>query len=790
MQLFDILLAFRNLKKNLNYTIINILGLSFGLAAFIMMSLYIHYHLSYDKHLSNLDRIYRIDQYIPTSNEVLSCAPFPLRNIIESDFPEIEAAARVQFCSEFLSLDKEHTYMERRGLYVETAFLDIFDVTFVAGDKKDAFSEIGNIALSETLAKKYFGDQNPVGKMIKLMAGVPCRIVGVYKDFPLNSSFRPDYLVSFVTLHTTLQPDIEQNWDWCMSQTFIRLNKSTSSADFEIKIRHLLNKYIQNELKTELILWPYSSVHLHYNRNNDNRGMFYLLGCIALFILIIASINFTNLATAYSSTRIKEIGMRKVSGAYRWQIIRQFLGESLLIAFLSLLMALVITSLFLPLLNQLMGENLRLFTVQNGSFILFVVLVTILVGLASGSYPAFYMSSLKPALSLKGNQKISSGNPLLRKVLVVFQFVISVTLIVCTLLLHNQLKYMRNIRLGFDKENILIGYLQLTGNNNTAQYNALKADLLSNPKIVSMSWSHNAPFYTAEWWRISAEGKQTDEMFRVQHNHIDFDFLKTFNIKMAEGRELSKDYPSDTAGVCLINKEFVRQLGWEGQALGKTLTNDHINYKVVGVMENFHMFSVSRPIDPQFFTYTTRQLSWPNSHAIKLASGQDLMKAKKFVTTKFQEYFPNDNIEFSLLDENIDNRNYGYVTMMGSLIGIFALLAIVIASIGLLGLVSFITKQRTKEIGIRKANGAVTAELFVLFSKEFVILLIIANIIALPAAYYASQFILNQFAYRISINALYFIVAAFASLLITLTTISIQIVKASNTNPADVLRFE
>jgi putative ABC transport system permease protein len=792
VRLFNLLLAIRNLRKNSKYTIINTLGLSVGLAAFILMTLFIHYHLSFDKHLRKLDRIYRVDQIIKgtSGTEVLPCSPFPLRSVIESKFPEIESATRVQFCGEFLSSDKEHTYVENNGLYVEPAFINIFDIDFIQGDPATALSDAESIVLSETLAQKYFGDENPVGKILKLMAGTPCRVTGVYKDLPQNRTSRPDYLVSYTTLYQTLQPDIESNWDWCMSNTYILLRDKADPNNLNRKINALLDQYTQNEIHTRLALWPYAVIHLHFSRNIDNRGMFFLLGIIAIFVLVIASINFTNLSTAYSSTRVKEIGVRKISGAFRWHIIRQFIGESLIISFLSLFIALFLAELMQPSLNTLMQVDLDLFSLQNTGFLLFVVLVTCLVGIISGSYPAFYLSSLEPGRALKGNIRISSGNPWLRKVLVVFQFIISVVLIVCTLIIYRQLNYMKNISLGFDKENILIGYLQLTGKNNMSRYRALKNDLLSDPRILSMSWSHNAPFFAAEWWRVSAEGKDPDERFRVQHNHIDFDFLKTFNIKLAEGRELSEEYPSDTSGACLISKETARILGWENNALGKTIMNDNLRYKVVGVMEDFHMFSVARPIDPQFFTYTTRQLSWPNSHAIKVARGQDITAVRKFVTSKFQEYFPDDNIEFNLLDENMDQNNFGFVIMIGTLFGIFSFLAIAIAAIGLFGLVSFVTKQRTKEIGIRKANGAMTMELFRLFSKEFVVLLIIANIIAIPVAYFACRFILEQFAYRIGIGVMYFVIAALFSVLITLLTISIQIFRASNANPVDSLRFE
>ena len=793
MIFFNLKIAVRNLTKNKEYTLINIFGLAVGLAAFIMISLFIQFHLSFDKFNKNYRNIYRVDQDVHVSgiNETYSCTPFPLAPVLQNNFPEILRAARIRFCDEFISVDRERTYYEYDGMYADSTIFDIFDFEFVQGDPKTALDEPLSIVLSEKLADKYFPRQNPVGRSLKFQTNFVLNITGVIKNMPANSTIDPEYIVSFSSFAIVMNQPIDEIWDWCMISTFILLDDNVNADTLSNKIRNIEDDYYKNEMGNKLKLWPLSKIHLQYNDKNDSRGFIYLMGLIAVFTLLIACINFMNLSTAYSSVRIKEIGLRKISGANKQSIIRQFLGESLIISFASLMIAYTIAVLALPYLNAIIEENLKIQYFNNPGFFVFIIGVTFLTGILSGSYPAFYLSSLLPVKILKGTNKSGSGNPLLRKILVVFQFLISITLIICTIIIFQQLNYMKNKELGFDKENILVAYIQLTGTNNESRYNALKNDILGNPEVISMSWSHNAPFFDSEFWNVSVDGMPQDQKYYIFHNHVDFDFLKTYGIRIKEGRELSEEFPSDKEGACLINEEAVKKFRWDScGAIGKTLTNDNIVYRVIGVMKNCHIYTVAAQIEPYFISYTTRELSWPNTHSVKIATNHDVKEMIKFVTQKFQEYFPNDNIEFRLLEENFDERNYGFVIVLGTLIGIFAVLSITIAAVGLFGLVSFITKQRTKEIGIRKANGAMVSDLFRLIVKEFIILLIIANIIAWPLAYFINREILKVFAYRIDIGAIVFIAAGALSIIITLITVSYQILKVAYLNPVDVLRYE
>ncbi len=793
MIFFNLKIAVRNFTKNKEFTLINIFGLAVGLAAFMIISLFIQFHLSFDKFNKNYRNIYRVDQNVRVSgaDETYSCTPFPLAPILQENFPEILRAARVRNCAEFMSTDREHTYYEDEGMYADSTIFDIFDFEFLQGDPKTALDAPLSVVLSEKLAGKYFSGQNPVGKSLKFQTDFELKITGVFKNTPANSTIDPEYIVSFSSFAIVMNQPIDQIWDWCMIATYILLDDNVNPDVLSGKIKNMVGDYYENEMGNTLKLWPLTKIHLQYNDRNDNRGFLYLMGLIAAFTLLIACINFMNLSTAYSSVRIKEIGLRKIAGANKKSIIRQFLGESLIISFVSLMLAYTIAVLALPYLNTLIEENLKIQYFNTPGFFAFIVGVAILTGILSGSYPAFYLSSLRPVKILKGKGISASKSPVLRKILVVFQFLISIILIICTIVIFQQLNYMKNKELGFDKENILVAYIQLTGANNESRYNALKNDILGNPKVISMSWSHNAPFFDNEFWNVNIEGMPEDQKYYILHNHVDFDFLKTYNIKIKEGRELSEEFPSDKQGACLVNEEAVKKFGWDSSgAIGRTITNDNIVYRVIGVVKDFHQYSVAAPIEPYFMSYTTRELAWPNAHSVKIAANQDIKEMKKYLTQKFQEYFPNDNIEFNILEENFNERNYGFVIVLGTLIGIFAFLSISIAAVGLFGLVSFIAKQRTKEIGIRKANGAMVVDLFRLIVKEFIILLIIANVIACPLAYFINREILKIFAYRIDIGVSVFIIAGAISIVITLITVSYQILKVAFLNPVDVLRYE
>jgi putative ABC transport system permease protein len=785
-------LSVRYFLKNKNYTTINILGLSLGLATFYILSYLIYYNLSFDRYQTKLQQIYRVDQkeFVSGKMQVYPCSPFALPKALIHDFPEIKRVTRVMHCSEFISSDKKHTFWERNGIYADSNFFELFDYEFIEGSSTTALSDTSAILLSEGLAKKYFPDQSPIGKTVIFQAGHKCTVTAIYKCVPGNSNLSPDYIVAFPVLRRTLIRNVDSNWDWCMSSTYILVDKKTNPENLEKRMNGILPKYWKSKDKHQVNLWPLKVIRTQYYEGVDSRPILIFFGAIALLVLVVASINFTNLSISYSTTRLKEITLKKIYGGSRISITWIFIGESLLFSFVSLIFALGISEIVLPWINHFIQFNLNDLKWNNYGFLLFIFSTTIFTALISGIYPALMLTSVPLTNSLKSNATISTKSPTVRKILVVFQFIISTTLITCTMVLYLQMQYMKKINLGLTNEKILVGYFQLNGANNKVKYASLKKELLQNSAIDGVTWAQNVPFYRGEWWNVTVEGKKVNEIFNIQHNHVDYDFIKTFGIKLTGGRVFSSAIPGDTLGKCIINSKAANLFGWGMNPIGKHIYNDGISYEVIGIMDNFYFSSVSQPIDPCFISYTTRQLSWPNTHAIRIKSGQNMNEVKDWVTQKFREYFPNDNLEFIFYDNIKHQVNFGFIEVLNFLIGMFSIIAVIIASLGLYGLISFVTKQRTKEIGIRKANGARTMDIYKLIAKEFIYMLGIANVIAWPLSYFISQRILVNFTNHINIGFGIFLLTCVISLCITLFTISLEIIKASNANPVEALRYE
>ncbi len=785
--------AFRNFNKNKEYTFINIFGLAVGLAAFILIFLFLQFQWSFDKFNQNYDRIYRVDQHIHMKGEVQTAngTQFPLAPALKRDYPEILKATRIQYCGDYLSSDEEHTFREGNGMWADNEIFEIFDFQFIEGNPQNALTMPMTIVLTEELANKYFPGENALGKMIRFQTDHYLQITGIIRKMPENSTLRPDFMISFSSLKPINNFDIEGNWGWWMCITYVLLDKNVDVELFGEKIVDALDKYSDLNPYKKLILWPLSKINLQYNDQNDSRPFYYLLALLAIITLLIACVNFMNLATAYSSTRTREIGIKKLVGSQQSSLIVQFLSEAIIIALIALFLAFILAEIFLPQINLLIRENLKIQYFRNIKFVLFMLIITFFTGLISGSYPAFYLSATPPLSVLRGIVGLRSKNPILRKILVVFQFTLSVALIIGTIIMYRQLDFMRKKELGFDKENLIVGNIQMKGENAESQYEALRNDLLSDARIINMTWSHNAPFYGGETWECQWEGGPPDEKIHILHNHVDFNFIDTYGIKLKAGRYLSKEFPSDREEACLINETAAKRLGWEySEAIGKTITNEDDDYRIIGIIEDFHLYSVLAPISPYFVSYTTRELSWGNIHTIKLSPHQDIVEMKDYVTKKFREYFPGHNIEFNIYDENFNQRNYAGIDILGKFFGIFAILAICIAVTGLFGLVSFISKQRTHEIGIRKAIGAPIASIVNMLLTEFIKLLLIAIIIAIPIAWFSMNTLLQNFAYRIGIAWWIFVLAGMIALLIAFLTVIWQAVKAATANPVESLRYE
>lgn len=793
MILFNLRHAIRNFKKNRLYTIINISGLAIGLAAFIVIIAFVKYHTSFNKFNKNYANIYRINQItdVSNSNTILPCTPFALIHEIKNKFPEIRSITRTYFSNFYLSNGKDKTYFEGGGLFADSSLFEIFDFDIIRSNKPNVLATPMSIVLSESLAKKYFPHEDPLGKRLRIETGKILTVSGIMRDTPYNSSLRCRYLISFDALRVLLTPDVENQWDWCMASTFVMLKDNADPELLSKKIENLTRGRTIKIESNKLVLYPLSRIHLQFVPDVDFRPHIWLAGIVAVFILIIAAINFMNLSTAYSSVRVKEIGLRKLSGAGYFHIIRQFMGEALVITGISLLLALFLSEICLTYLKSMLPQGFSIAYPGLTGFILLLLCIVLTTGILAGSYPSFYLSSLQPSRAIKGMDKFTLRSPLISRILVILQYVIFIVLIVSTFVIYRQIQFMQKLDMGFNRNNIIIGNCQLTAPDAKEKYEKLKRDFKQQGGIIDIAQSHSVPLYGIEWWEVYLDSLQRSGSYHLEHNHIDFYYLKTYGIQIIEGRALTPDSADDVnSHTCLINEETVKKFGWEKKAIGKYIYSDRNVFRVVGIMKNFHLNSVMNAIEPCFFSYTTRQFNWPNFYSVKIAENKDPVEMISCINQKFREYFPDDIIEFWNYNRDFDRINTGFITSMGTIFAICASIALSIALIGLFGLVSFITRQRTKEIGIRKANGAKTFQLFTFIAREFVTMIIIANIVAAPVAWLLTRQILNTMPYHIAIPWASFIVVALLSIILTFLTIGAQIVKVASINPSESLRFE
>jgi putative ABC transport system permease protein len=782
-------IALRNLKKNKAYSVINVLGLAVGIAAFIMIALYIQYEYNFDKFNVNYDKIFRVEQKVKYSDGFRNRVetPSPLAAILASGIPEIVKSVKIRpVWGEFLSSGKKLTFYEEEGYYSENTFFNIFTCGFILGSPKTALVEPYSIVITKELAQKYFPGEYPLGKTIRAQNKYDYKVTAVINNYPKNSHLKLSYLVSFSTFEKTTGYEASTNWGDNGISTYILLQSKEQYKTSGNKIYNLLDKYIpQNNRK--LVLRPLSQIHLHPDDETDLSVLIYLFGIIGLFALCIASMNSVNLTTAYATTRAKEIGIRKVVGANRITLIKHLLCESVIITFVSLLLAFSLVEVFLPEFDKVVGRQLEISIINNWMFTLGMVSVSFLVGLFSGSYPAFILSSFAPGILLKKN--ISGENHFhkirMKKILVFVQFLLSIALIISTIIVYYQLEYMSSKNLGFNRENILWAEHIKSNNKYFISLNALKQALLQNPGILSVTISKNIPFH-GYWDRtVNREGAGSDEKMNLLYNEIDPDFIKTYGMKIMEGRNFDKTISADK-NACLINETAAKQFGWN-KPLGKRLWNN--KYHIIGVVKDFHQISIYFPIRPFFMVLNENNLEDENIFSIKVASKHD-PEIKQFVMDKFEVFFHGDLFNFKYLEDDFDSETVRIVSGVSKSFGIFASITIILAIVGLFGTVSFITKLRTKEVAIRKVLGATLPELLLVLSHDMIKVMLFANLFACIIAYVLMNSILNQFAYRTDISIWIFLSVGFISFSISMSVVLVQIYKTATNNPVNSLRNE
>ncbi len=803
-------IAARNLKKYKFISFINLFGLTVGLTCCLLILAYILHELSYDKYHPNFDRVYRVTRSFnnpetgaPSLN--LSTVAPPFGPLLKNDFRQIENMTRTLNNGATAIRYDEKMFNEPNVYWADDQFFDFFKVDVLKGSPRDALAGPYSVMLTDEVAKKYFGADDPMNKTIRINLGnyFDFKVTGIYKPLPSNTHFHPDVLLSFNTLNDTLiygAENLRTNWGNNSFFTYIRLPQHYDSKALIAQFPAFLNRHLneggtkyKTSQWTSLSLQKLPDIHLrsHTDYEAEENGdikRVYIFSAIALFILLIACINYMNLSTARSTLRAREIGIRKVVGAQRKEIIFQFLSESVLISWLGMILAFTFTWLLLPWLNQVSGQQLSMDILLKWYLIIPMLIVPFVVGIISGLYPALFMSSFQPVKTLKGFLTVGGSNISLRKVLVTIQFAISIILIICTAVVFTQMRYMQNKTLGFDREHIVTLPYATELNE---RYDAFRTELLSNSYIQNVGRSSRIPtgrLLDAMGSRMLSGDSMVPVTVDIKFVSADQDFISTYGVKVVAGRGFSRDFTTDTSAF-LINEAAARVLGFRKNedAIGKNFGYGNRDGKLIGVFNDFHFESMHQKIVP-LVLLIPRSPSNYGRISVKV-SGAGIPNALATIEKTWKKFLPEAPYQYNFLDENFE-RLYQAEDRQKSLFSIFSCLAIFIACLGLLGLSAFAISQRVKEIGIRKVLGANTSTIVLLLSKDFMKLVAIAAPIAFLVAGFAMNNWLQDFAYRITMPWWIFIAAAIIAAAVALFTISFQAFKAALSNPVKSLRTE
>ncbi len=780
-------IAIRNLTKYKGFSFINTAGLAIGLACTILILLWVYDEISYDRFHKNADESYRIVLETQSPNNINRSANSPnaLGPALKEQYPEIVNFTRYMGgFSGWLVRCGEKTFMNDRWAAADPSFFKIFSFPFIHGDPQTALKDRYSMVITEDMAKKYFGDNMPIGKVIQ-KDKTDLRVTGVIK-IPHNSHIQFDYIFPIINMKEWFIQDLE-SWEPGPFKTYVQLSKNISSKEVNPKIAGIIKTHLANS-NTTVHLQPFKKIHLYTDFQDDacnyhqgNVLYVYMFSSIALCILMIACINFMNLTTARSTSRAKEVSIRKVVGAKRKDIILQFWGEALLLTIIALLIAVVLVELLLPFFNNLTNKQLSIVFSSNIAIILGLLAISLLTALIAGSYPAIFLSSVLPLKVMKNSAITGTGvHSRLRRWLVMVQFTFAILLIITTTVIYNQLLFMKNKDLGYDKENVIYFY----GHGKFfTNYESIRNELLNYPNIISVSKAF-PPFYPGdeETSDIDWEGKNPNKDVLIRYKTVDYDYLKTFNMEMAQGRFFSKDFTSDLPNF-ILNETAVRTMGIENP-IGRRLTYKGRSGRIIGVLKDFHQSSLHNKISPFIFSLYTG----PCYICVKM-NQVNIPGTLEFIEEKWTEYEPDRPFTYYFFDDMIADY-YRTEQRLGTVTKYFTLFTVFVSCLGLFGLSSYAAVQRTKEIGIRKVLGASVSGIILLLSKDFTKWVLLANLIAWPIAYYAMNQWLQNFAYRIDIGWWTFLLAGALVLVIALLTVSYQAIRAATANPVKALRYE
>jgi len=785
-----LIITLRNIKRNKGFSFINITGLAVGMAACLLILFWVRDELSYNRFHENIDNIYlTAGERVNHRGEYFNNSPVPLAEPLRNDYPEILKVIRFQFRGAIIARYKEKIFNDWEGAYVDPEVFEVFTFPFQKGDAESALKNVNSIVLTETASQKLFAGIDPVGQMMEI-EGDLVEVTGILRDIPKNSDIKVDFFRPFLSMKeiTEFQHFI---WNWFACNTYVQLKEGIGPAAVNPKIADLLNSnrpWSSDPL--EVSLFPLADLHLHALGGGGPIKYIYIFTVVAVLIMLIACINFMNLSTARSAKRAKEVGLRKVVGSKRMQLIKQFFLESTFFTILSAIIAIFLARLCMPLFNQLAGKQLRL-DLSDAVLIFGLIGMVIFTGFVAGSYPALILSSFQPVDVLKGNLLLHKGShrrasvtgARFRQGLVITQFVLSIGLIICALLLFKQLDYMRNADMGFDKDNLVRISIpeQYQGKCEILKTVVAQSSNIAGVTATS-SQNHGG---SIDWDGASGDMQylSTNTLYRM----VDFDYIDTHKMEIVAGRNFSKEFPSDMKRAYLINEEAVKRWNFK-DPVDKRFALNAAEGSIIGVFKNQH-FGLKHDVMPCVL-YLTSKTDWDNyNYLIARLKANLIPEALEDIKKTWKTHIADIPIEYHFVDDMIDEL-YQSEKRLSGLINAFTLLAIVISCLGLFGMASFMAQQRTKEIGIRKVLGASVSRIIFLLTREFAKWVLIANVIAWPVAFYAMRSWLNDYPYRIKIGVVIFIISGLVALAIALMTVIYQAVKAAVANPADSLKYE
>jgi len=795
-------ITLRNLKRQKGYAFINIAGLSVGIACALLIILVVQYEFKYESNHENANRIYRINvEHTQLERTFKSTSsPVPLAPAMCEEVPEVTHFARIAVLRQIQVAYEDRKFYEGNVLFVDPGILEMFTFPLVAGDKTTAFKDANSVVITEDMATKYFGKEDPLGKSLLLVNSISLKVTGVMKNHPGYTNIRPDFMVPIETLKPLVGDGFFENWLSQQLQSFVMLAEDHSVAAVEHKIQDAFNRHVREDDGRVLTLDQLKRMHLFSDTQpTGNINSLRILLAVGGLILLVACINFMNLATARSAKRAKEVGLRKVVGAARQQLIRQFIGESLIYSAVSMLFALVLAYTFLPSLNNLTGQVIEFGDLFQTHILAGMVGIYILVGFVSGSYPALFLSAVQPTRILRGHFEAGTQGVLFRKILVVAQFAISIILIIATMVLGRQLNFLLNKPLGFEKDGIVV--IRNDRSTYRRDLQPLKTELLKNPHILGVSGSLMLPSAIGMYNNVTWEGATNNQEISIMHNRVDYDFLDTFGIELVAGRKFSPEFSVDTSAgsdesgpeksrSIIINQEAARQFGWEDPINKKVIQiygAERSYFNVIGVVKDFHFSSLRNSIQPLKLFLSTDN----NRYVSVKIRGEGLTGTLKFIEETWKRIFPDAPFDYFFFD-SVFERTYRSEASLKRLFEYFSGLAVFIGCMGLLGLASYAAERRSKEIGIRKVLGASSPQIVILLSREFTRWVVVANLFAWPAAYFATRSWLGGFAYHINLNAQlgFFVLAGAVALAIALLTVAFQAIRAALSDPVKTLKYE